>query len=46
VASSYATYSAVEAGISLVELPRGLTVGERVHQVMTTVESLGLIPIG
>jgi hypothetical protein len=33
-------------GVSLVELPRGLTVDERVDHVMATVESLGLLPIG
>jgi predicted ATPase len=35
-----------DTGISLVELPRGLTVDERVGRVMATVESLGLLPIG
>jgi hypothetical protein len=35
-----------DTGISLVELPRGLTVNECVGRVMATVESLGLIPIG
>jgi predicted ATPase len=32
-------------GVSLIELPRGLTVAERVDQVITTVDSLGLLPI-
>jgi predicted ATPase len=35
-----------DARVSLVELPRGLTVDERVGRVMATVESLGLLPIG
>jgi predicted ATPase len=35
-----------DTGISLVELPRGLAVDERVGRIMATVESLGLLPIG
>jgi predicted ATPase len=35
-----------DAGISLVELPGGQTVDERVRWVMATVDSLGLGPIG
>jgi predicted ATPase len=34
------------AGISLIELPAQLTVDERTHWVMATVDSLGLGPIG
>jgi predicted ATPase len=35
-----------EAGISLIELPAGLAVDERVRRVMAAVDSLGLGPIG
>ena len=35
-----------DSDVSLVELPAGLTVDERVRQVMATVESRRLVPIG